>query len=150
MFYILTFGFATVVSLTGIELDLFLCPEWKIGAPYISVYADSERNLVFNFLSDLPLESKIIDQSACDSLSNISIPLQGQLASSSYPTWHILVHQFGRSIDWVHVGEVRFLGSDITPMICRVTASPSVMISIQSEQFLFKLHVYIQDSDVVI
>ena len=36
---LLTFGFDTVVSLTGIELDLFICPEWKIGAPYITVYA---------------------------------------------------------------------------------------------------------------
>ena len=30
---VLTFGFDTDVSLTSIELDLFLCPEWNIGAP---------------------------------------------------------------------------------------------------------------------
>ena len=35
---LLTFGFDTAVTLTGIELDLFLCPEWGISAPFISAY----------------------------------------------------------------------------------------------------------------
>ena len=133
---LLTFIFDTAVSLTGIELDLFLCPEWKIGAPYIAVYADDDSN--FRYSSSLPFQYWITTQSACDSLSNVSIPLQDQLASSFYSTWHILVTQFGRSIDWVHVGEVRFLGSNFKPMICTVTASSSVMISTQSEELLFK------------
>ena len=135
---LLTFGFDTAVSLTGIELDLFLCPEWKSGAPCITVYGENRSNLVFNYHSGLSIHcSRDLNQSACNSLSNVSIPLQDQLASSFYSTWHILVHQFGSSIDWVHVGEVRFLGSDVTPMICTVTASSSVMISTQCEQFLF-------------
>ena len=37
---VLTFEFDTAVSLTSIELDLFLCPEWNIGAPFIAVYGD--------------------------------------------------------------------------------------------------------------
>ena len=94
---LLTFTFDTAVSLTGIELDLFLCPEWKIGAPYIAVYADDDSN--FRYSSSLPFQYWITTQSACDSLSNVSIPLQDQLASSFYSTWHILVTQFGRSID---------------------------------------------------
>ena len=32
---LLTFGFDTAVTLTGIELDLFLCPEWGTYAPFI-------------------------------------------------------------------------------------------------------------------
>ena len=44
---LLTFGFDTAVTLTGIELDLFLCPDMNIDAPYITVYADEESNLVF-------------------------------------------------------------------------------------------------------
>ena len=132
---LITFSFDKAVSLTGIELDLFICNEWKIGAPYITVYADNKSSIVFNYHSALSLQHKVTDQSACDSLSNISIPLQGQLASSFYSTWHILVSQFGISIDWVHVGEVRFLGSDVKPMICTVTASSSVMTSTESEQF---------------
>ena len=119
---LLTFGFDTVVSLTGFELDLFLCPEWKIGAPYISVYGDEERNLVFNnYYGGLPFETYVPTQSSCDSLSTISIPFSGALEGSSYPTWHILVSQLGRSIDWVHVGEIRFFGSSITPVSCFTT-----------------------------
>ena len=65
---VLTFGFDTAVSLTGIELDLFLCPEWKIGTPYITVFADEEDNLLFNYFSGLPFENKLPTQSSCDSL----------------------------------------------------------------------------------
>ena len=126
---LLTFSFDTAVSLTGIELDLFLCPEWKIGAPYIGVYADDDSN--FRYSSSLPFQDRIPTQSACNSLSNVSIPLQDKF-TSSFSIWHILVSQVGRSIDWVHVGEVRFLGSDVTPTMCTVTAS-----LFESEQFLF-------------
>ena len=35
--FILTFGLDTPVSLTGFELDLFLCPEWKIGVLQVSL-----------------------------------------------------------------------------------------------------------------
>ena len=118
---LLTFVFDTEVSLTGIELDLFLCPEWKIGAPYISVHANEEHDLVFSHPTSLPSENKHPTQSSCNSLSTVSIPFSGALADSSYPTWHILVSQLQRSIDWVHVGEIRFLGADVTPMTCAVS-----------------------------
>ena len=111
---LLTFGFDTAVSLTGIELDLFLCPEWKIGAPLIAVYADEELDLVLTNPRESGLEFIIYEtnQLSCDFLSNVSIPFGGSaLADSSYRTWHILVSQFGRSIEWVQVGEVRFSGT---------------------------------------
>ena len=120
---LLTFGFDTVVSLTGIELDLFICPEWKIGAPYITVYGDEERNSVLNYYSGLPFENYVPTQSSCDSLSTVSIPFGGALAGPSYPTWHILVSQLGISIVWVHVGEIRFFGSSITPVSCFTTTT---------------------------
>ena len=120
---LLTFGFDTAVSLTGIELDLFLCPEWKIGAPLITVYADEELDLVFTFppQSDIDFISYETNQSSCDSLSNVSIPFIGPrlTPSTSYHTWHILVERLRESaIDWVHVGEVRFLGTAVTSMTC--------------------------------
>ena len=120
---LLTFVFDSAVSLTGIELDLFLCPEWKIGAPYITVYADEKIDLVFSYPPSLPSENKLPNQSSCDSLSTIRIPFSGALAGSSYRTWHILVSQLQRSIDWVHVGEIRFLGADVIPMTCSTIAN---------------------------
>ena len=119
---LLTFGFDTAVSLTGIELDMFLCPKWKTGAPYIRVYANEESNLDFHYSNGLPSVDKILNQVSCDSLTTVSIPFGGVLPASSYRTWHILLSQFGRSIDWVHVGEIRFLGPDIAPITCTTTS----------------------------
>ena len=81
---LLTFVFDTAVTLTGIELELFFCPEWGIGAPMISVYADVKSNLVFTDISQEPF------QSSCSSLSNVSISLGDSFKDTSYLTWHIV------------------------------------------------------------
>ena len=109
---LLTFGFNTAVSLTAIELDLFLCPEWNIGAPSISVIATNNTDLIFSFDSKVLAAGYTPSNSSCDSLSTVSIPLQGD---SSNLTWYILVtfpspHE---DIQWVHVGEVRFLNGSV-------------------------------------
>ena len=116
---LLTFGFNTNVSLTAIELGLFLCPEWNIGAPNITVAASRIR------VNSILFADYTTSQSSCDSLSTVSIPLQGD---SSYDTWHILVtfpnpHE---DIQWVHVGEVRFLnGSVDAHTSSRYTSEPT-------------------------
>ena len=109
---LLTFGFNTAVLLTAIELDLFLCPEWNIGAPIISMLATNNSDLIFSFDFEILATHHIPSNSSCDSLSTVSIPLQGD---SSYLTWYILV-RFPRpheDIDWVYVGEVRFLNGSV-------------------------------------
>ena len=109
---LLTIGFDTAVSVTGIELDMFICHEWNIGVPFITVYADVENNFLFIAGSSLPFQNHTPSQSSCDSLSTLSISLGDSFTSSSYSTWHILVTGFPRDNEWVHVGEVRFLGAD--------------------------------------
>ena len=109
---LLTFGFNTAVTLTGIELDLFLCPDMNIDAPFITVFADEESNLVFTYdpvNNSLPFENYTPSQSSCDSLSTINITLNDILTDPFF-TWHFLISAFTSSIDWVYVGEVRFLG----------------------------------------
>ena len=109
---LLTFGFNTAVSLTAIELDLFLCPEWNIGAPRIEVSASNNSDLIFSFDFETLATNHTPSNSSCDSLSTVSILLQGD---SSYLTWYILV-TFPRpheDIQWVHVGEVRFLNGSV-------------------------------------
>ena len=120
---LMTFGFDTAVTLTGIELDLFLCPDMNIDAPYISVYADEESNLVITYdsLTSLPFQNYDPSQSSCDSLSTINITL----TNNPYLTWHILISSFTSSIDWVYVGEVRFLGMDDPPQMTCTTLSPT-------------------------
>ena len=108
---VLTFGFDTAVTLTSIELDVFLCPEWNIGAPGIAVYGDESRDLVLRTIQTLTFLGNSYNQasqSSCNSLTTVSIPLQDDAARSSYLTWHIIVEITGNdNIEWVHVGEVR-------------------------------------------
>ena len=114
---VLTFGFDTAVTLTSIELDLFLCPEWNIGAPLIAVFGDESRDLVLRAIQSSPLGSiyNQPSQSSCDSLSTVSIPFRDAAASSSYLTVHVIVQMSQYTVEWVHVGEVRFLGRPADP-----------------------------------
>ena len=50
---LLTFGFDTAVSLTAIEIDLFRCPEIRIGAPFITVYLNQEYDLTLTLVVEL-------------------------------------------------------------------------------------------------
>ena len=48
---LLTFGFETPVFFTGIEIDLFHCPEQGIGAPRFTTYLNQEYSLDFSIFS---------------------------------------------------------------------------------------------------
>ena len=109
---VLTFDFDTAVSLTAIELDMFLCPEWNIGAEGIFLYADQNSSLVFSHVfgetkSDF-LRSSFFTQSSCDSLLTVTIPLELLPKQYFYHSWHILV-DFYSVFEWIHIAEVRFL-----------------------------------------
>ena len=137
---LLSFGFDTAVTLTGIELDLFLCPDRNIGAPYITVYADEESNLVFTYdsLTDLSFQHYDPSQSSRDSLSTITITLS-DILTDPYLTWHILISSFTSSIDWVYVGEIRFLGMDDSPQMTCTTPS-DIAVTSQGQYFLLKVY----------
>ena len=108
---VLTFDFDTAVSLDNIELDLFLCPEWKIGAPRILIYAYQNSTLVLSSITDSDsfiTSYQTKNSSTCDSLSTVSISFD--LSLKRYHSWHILMESFDM---WVYVGEVRFLRDGI-------------------------------------
>ena len=108
---LLTFGFDTAVSLTGIEMDWFLCPDWGMGAPSIAVYLNENYNLTSTNIFTLPFvfADGNSTQSSCDSLSTVTFS-GGSLEGSYYRTVYILVTLSQHSsIEWVHVGEVRFI-----------------------------------------
>ena len=121
---LLTFGIDTAVSLTGIEMDWFLCPDWGIGAPDITAYLNEEYNLTNTNIFTLPFVSANDSlQSSCDTLSTVTF--SGGSFDGSYHTIHILVSLLDYpSIDWVHVGEVRFIGID-SPTCLQPTPSSS-------------------------
>ena len=116
---LLTFGFETAVSPTRIEIDLFHCPDWGIGAPRIAVHVNEEYNLTFNL--SLPHLFVRPSQSSCDYLSTVSISGELLSAGLSYHTVHILILTLihGPLIQWVYIGEVRFIGADDGPTSSR-------------------------------
>ena len=82
----------------------------SIGAPVIRVYINKEYDLTFNtglrsLISVAPSESR------CYSLSSFTI---SETTSFSYHVVHILITFPESNIDWVYVGEVRFLGASDT------------------------------------
>ncbi|CAI8020644.1 hypothetical protein GBAR_LOCUS12336 [Geodia barretti] len=104
---LLSFDFTPAVSLTAIELDLFLCPQWDIGALSVTVFADTFAELVLTANSIKIANYTIQSVTSCTSLSTVHVPLRGDGAAPNYYyTWHLVL---ALSTEWVHVGEVRFL-----------------------------------------
>ena len=142
-YVLLTFGLDTAVNLTGIELDLFFCPDMNIGAPFITVYADKESNLTFTYdsFTSLPFQNYppggTVLPTSCDSLSTINITLS-DILTDQHLTWHILVSSFNSSIDWVYVGEVRFIGMDDTPQTTCIIP-PIITVTSQSKHLFAKI-----------
>ena len=120
---LLTFVFDTAVSLTGIEMDWFLCSDWGIGAPDIAVYLNEDYNLTNTNILTLPFVFADVSlQSSCDSLSTVTFS-GGSLVGPYYCTIHILVTPSqDSSLEWVHVGEVRF--NDIESPTCLQLTPP--------------------------
>ena len=102
---VLTFEFENPVTVTSIEMDLFLCPEWGIGAPYIGLFADNHSQFVYDGNDFLMVYRP--PAGTCGCLSNISVPVI--TGEPPYPFWHILIaFTDAPSMQWVHVGEVVF------------------------------------------
>lgn len=120
---ILTFDFKRDVSLTAIEVDVFICPNWNIDVPFITVYGSALRDFNHDqsdfFAHYNPRERERL----CGCVSNISIPFQP--GEPAYSIWHIVVSFGGHAnTEWVHVGEVRFLDTEkdeLTPSVNCIT-----------------------------
>ena len=107
----LGFRFQTRVVLCEVELYVFHCPAWGIGAEEIVVHNEDRYPYFFNTFPSIgrvTLTSEIQD---CTSLTRVSIPLQMANSTSSY---FIEINSISGTIEWVHIAEVRF--SDDQPI----------------------------------
>ena len=140
---VLMFDFDTAVSPDRIELDLFLCPEWNIGAPGISLYVYQSSTLVFNPDMGKFITNTLPSQSSCDSLSTVRIGLRDRIISPSH-SFHILVDFTSEDTEWVHVGEVRFFSAANHTHIpnCKMTFSGESCITKQSLPLLTIIYIY--------
>ena len=124
---LLTFAFDTSMILAGIEMDLFLCPDWNISAPSMYIYLDPDYNLIVDLNGRQFVKPHKSPQSSCNYLSTVTF-IGGAFLTGSYRTFHILVDlSVDDSIEWVHVGEVRFLVNLPTCLQPSPTLSPIIL-----------------------
>ena len=101
----LGFRFQPRVVLCEVELYVFHCPAWGIGAEDIIIHNGG----AFPTLSRaFPSRGRVIlisDMQDCTSLIRVSIPLQMATSTSSY---FIEINSHSGTIEWVHIAEVRF------------------------------------------
>ena len=102
----LGFRFETRVVLCEVELYVFHCPAWGIGAEDIIIHNGGsfpEFNArIFPIRGTAILTSDMQD---CTSLTRVSIPLQMATRTSSY---FIEINSASGTTKWVHIAEVRF------------------------------------------
>ena len=99
----LGFRFQTRVVLCEVELYVFHCPAWGIGAEDITIHNGATFP---QFIQGIfPSIGRVIltsDMQDCTSLTRVSIPLQMATSTSSY------FNSAPGTIEWVHIAEVRF------------------------------------------
>ena len=115
---VLTFSFEKCVKMAAVEVDFFLCPQWGIHAPYLTLYCSDTSEFIVsrpgNNYTTLTNDRDFISNyeptvCGCQSLSTVRIPVQR--GEPSHPFWHIVV-SFPppyQDIEWVHVEEVRLV-----------------------------------------
>ena len=99
----LGFRFQTRVVLCEVELYVFHCPAWGIGADDITIHNGATFP---QFITGIfPSRGRVFltsDMQNCTSLTRVSIPLQMATSTSSY------FIEINRGTEWVHIAEVRF------------------------------------------
>ena len=122
---VMTFGFNRSIIVTAIDLALFLCPEWNISAPYITVFGSTDLLFRSDSSSNDFIANYHPSNTSCNCLSTVRVPFEK--GEPSYPIWHIVV-SFDDVTKWVHVGEVKFLdiSTDLQPAthVCGIPTPP--------------------------
>ena len=102
----LGFRFQTRVVLCEVELYVFHCPAWGIGAEDITIHNGATfPQFIPGTFSSIGRVILTSDMQDCTSLTRVSIPLQMATSTSSY---FIEINSLSGTIEWVHIAEVRF------------------------------------------
>ena len=113
----LAFRFQTRVVLCEVELYIFHCPAWGIGAEVITLYNGAS----FPHFHSPPSRGSVTltsDMQNCTSLTRVSIPIQNATSTSSY---FILISNPSGTVEWTYIAEVQF--SDDQPDTTTMTST---------------------------
>ena len=103
---ILGFRFPASVVLHEVELYLFHCPAWGIGAERITIHNGASFPQFISVFSSRGTVILTRDMQNCTSLTRVPIPLQMPTSTESY--FIEFSNPSGDLIEWVHIAEVRF------------------------------------------
>ena len=114
---IVTLGFRLPASvvLHEVELYLFHCPAWGIGAERIVIHNGASFPQFIGLLDSRGTVILTSDMQNCASLTRVSIPLQ--MARSTTIYFIEFTNPSGDLIEWVHIAEVSFSDQPITTTV---------------------------------
>ena len=107
---IVGFDFDEPVNITQVELVLFDCPVFGIGASNISVYTQTPTdNGLFRFNANVAVfeRSHETEPGSCNSTVNISIPLSDYTHPSAY-VFVVFTFDDCNPNNWVFIAEIKF------------------------------------------
>ena len=121
----LGFRFQTRVVLCEVELYVFHCPAWGIGADDITIHNGAAfPQFIPGTFPSSGREIVTSDMQNCTSLTRVSIPLQIANSTSSY---FIEINSLTPgTIEWVNIAEVRF--SDQCDSTTMATTDPTTTL----------------------
>ena len=108
----LGFRFPARVVLHEVELYLFHCPAWGIGAERITIHNGASFPQFIGAFNSTGSVDLTTDLQNCTSLTRVSLPLQMARNTSFY--FMEFTNPSGDLIEWVHIAEVRFSDLPIT------------------------------------
>ena len=125
----LGFRFQTRVVLCEVELYVFYCPAWGIGAEDITVHTGAAFPQFITISGAVGRVILTSDIQNCTSLTRVSIPLQMATRTSNY---FIEINSVSGRMEWVHIAEVRFSDQcDSTTMAAPTTSTSTGKLKIQ-------------------
>ena len=108
----LGFRFPESVVLHEVELYLFHCPAWGIGAERIVIHNGASFPQFIRVFDSIGRVGLPLVEQNCTSLTRVSIPLQ--MARNTVKYFIEFSNPSGDLIEWVHIAEVRFSDQPIT------------------------------------
>ena len=117
----LGFLFPASVVLHEVELYLFHCPAWGIGADRIVIHNGAIFPQFIRLFDSIGSMALSVVERNCTSLTRVSIPLHMAMSTTSY--FIEFFNPSGDLIEWVHIAEVRFSDQPITTTMMASTES---------------------------
>ena len=135
----LGFRFPASVVLREVELYLFHCPAWGIGAERIAIHNGASFPNFHQIRSNIGSLTLTGDQNHCTNLTRVHIPIDMAFFSTDYWIEFTNPSRAGL-VEWVHIAEAKFHIHQLkVPSLSTGTTSSSTMVSPSTHQYIISV-----------